>query len=45
MRRPADLPRALLVLGRQCAYDEVIGQPLREACTRLEAPLSLEYPE
>ena len=39
------LPVASLVLRQQSAYDEMIGQPVREGSNALEVPLSLEqYP-
>ena len=39
------MPVASLVLRQQSAYDEMIGQPLRETSNALEVPLSLEqYP-
>ena len=39
------LPVASLVLRQQSAYDEMIGQPVREGSNVLEVPLSLEqYP-
>ncbi len=39
------LPVASLVLRQHSAYDEMIGQPVREGSNALEVPLSLEqYP-
>ena len=40
-RALVDLPVASLVLRQESAYDEMIGQPLREGSNRLEIPLSL----
>lgn len=36
------LPVGSLSLRHQSAYDEMIGQPLREGSNALEVPLSLE---
>lgn len=39
------LPVASLTLRHQSAYDEMVGQAVREGCNALEVPLSLEqYP-
>lgn len=40
------LPVASLTLRHESAYDEMVGQPVREADNALEVPLSLEdYPQ